>query len=95
MRMSPSGPISANRLVDFGEDTIASHTTGIIAYSVPGAKVGQSVIVNPDSNGLGDLVIAYAYVHSPGQVNVCFYNWTGAGISPGGTGLLIQCIPVG
>ena len=95
MRTSPSGDLDPRAVLPFGSHAVPGGASNTFTYAVPGAKLGQSVIVNPStSEGLGPLLIAYSTVSGPGEVAVTYYNPNESPVQPTDT-VIIVCCPVG
>ena len=95
MRNPSSGALYPRAVLPFGDHAVPGGASNAFTYTVPNAKVGQSVIVNPStSNGLGPLLIAYCTVSAANEVSVTYFNPNESPVQPTDT-VIIVCGPLG
>jgi hypothetical protein len=81
--------------VSVNPPSIATVATDVATAAVPGAAVGDAVIVNPRADFNDDLIIKGAFVSAPGVVTIQFYNPTAGAIDAGAQTVDIVVIPQG
>lgn len=87
-RSSPSGPkTSFRRQITFDPSLVPANNGTVINVAVPGVRPGDTVELNPTSNNLVFLCIAWTRVIANDQIAICFVNGTGAAIDPATTTL--------